>query len=586
MSAVQEAAWEPVISRLDAVVQSPTATGKTLAYVLPLCARLSRVRGSRSCDGPVQPRAVVLAPSRELVMQIGREVSRVSKLLGGLRCATVYGGCPVERSIASVRARGGADLVVATPGRLADLARRGRCGRRGKRSGDERVLEFSALETFVLDEADTLLDEIDSPEVQSFLFEQMDHDYQLVLFSATITSKVRSFAKGAMEVLHDHGFLDAHESRSVLNHTSIAVAEAEWTPACVDILLVASAAPGLALVFVRSIADTKHLEATLRTSLGGRGIECNSLHGDLDSAARRRVVAASRTKSARRRVLVCTDLAARGIDLPAVDIVVQLGIPRVSGKLGTLDTNLYSHRTGRANREGGDSPARSILLYDPAAGEAKLLAKLALDYPSLATPSPLPSPNDLVSAGLELALRAAVAVPDDVALAFHDRLSLEDDDPLFMARTLAALAGFSCAISDYAPDLRPRSLLSGRKDRATLRLDGPENLISPSTVIKVCKALGSGKLGVVHNVGASAFVDIPIAKLNIVLANFADPAKVRTAVPPGLTLSVAHSLRTFSTEASVSCKSLPLRASTPDLTEEETLAEPTEANSLSRSVPI
>lgn len=522
MTRVQELAWEPVVSGLDAVVQSPTATGKTLAYVLPLCVRLSQSKEEESQQpratkrGPARPRCVVLAPSRELTMQIGREMSKAAEAFG-LKTATAYGGCPLERTIGALRAKGGADVVVSTPGRLAELARRGK-------SHGEKVLDFGALETFILDEADCLLDEVDVPEVQSFLFEEMDHDYQLVLFSATITDKVRAFAKGAMEVTHDQAFVDVDSSHLIV-HTSTPVTASEWASAAVDVLLEASAkGGGLALVFTRSIADAKELDGILRAALS-QHCDVYCLHGDLDGAARTKITSSLRAgaSSTRRRVLVCTDVAARGIDLPAVDLVLQLGAPRKAGKEGTVDPDLYAHRAGRANRD-SKTPAESWLLYDPNAGETKLVAELGRNFMR----KPLPNPDALLSLGKSLALDAARRVPDDIAEAFALQHEEIEKDPLLLARALAALAGFSSP-SEHAPDLHPRSILTGRKDRVTLKFEGEDSAISPTSVTKICKAMGSGKLGAVQTTKSpndesrtfSAFVDIPTSKVDKVLDNMA-----------------------------------------------------------------
>lgn len=170
---VQEAAYELIRSGSDAVIHAPTGSGKTLSYVLPLAARLisqspnaaSVPRGRlRTAPGvAIAPRIVVLAPSRELARQVGKVWSTYRKD----RVATVFGGAPLERHAHLLRAGGGAEVVVATAGRLRELIREGH-------------LSFEKIETLVLDEADMLLNFNDQPEVQAFL-EGMDHDYQLVL---------------------------------------------------------------------------------------------------------------------------------------------------------------------------------------------------------------------------------------------------------------------------------------------------------------------------------------------------------------------------------------------------------------------
>ena len=143
----QDRAWGPLVNGLDAIVSSPTATGKTLAYLIPLAQRLlEKPRDLPTKRGPASPRVVIMAPSRELSSQIAKEWDELVKGVG-MKCALTIGGVPLHRCIASLRRNGGADVVVATPGRLAELIRQGR----GRFVDQEIVLSFDNLETFVLD---------------------------------------------------------------------------------------------------------------------------------------------------------------------------------------------------------------------------------------------------------------------------------------------------------------------------------------------------------------------------------------------------------------------------------------------------
>lgn len=510
MTAVQRAAWDPVFENLDAVVQSPTATGKTLAYVLPLCARLaSTPRPKKGGRGSVTPRAVVLAPSRELAVQIGREF----EVYGDVQAATIYGGAPLERAIAALRSKGGADVVVATGGRLVEMLRR-------------EELSMEAVETLILDEADLLLDADDAPEIAAVL-EDMDHDYQLVLFSATITKAVRRYARGAMEVCHDSAFLDRDEKRRDIKHEVAAVVENEWTSAAADVL--AARAPRLALLFVRSIAQAKDMEDDLRRVLWFADVFL--LHGDMDGAARRTVLSRLRNRDLdRQAILVSTDVASRGLDLPGVDLVLHMGLPRRAGRPGTLDPVLYQHRSGRAGRE-ADSLAESLLFYDPAAGEAKLLAPLKDATGYEFERRPLPTPDQLLDAALNRSYTAASQVPEDILA--HIAQTLPDVHDDLALRALAALAGFSPG-QRAAPDLRHRSVLTARRSERTLHFRGPA--LSASEVTKVCKTLGSGKLSAVRlgYDNTTALVDVPITKLDAMVAS----ASRDGVLPSGWTFSV------------------------------------------------
>ena len=123
----QDRAWGPLLNGLDAIVSSPTATGKTLAYLIPLAQRLlEKPRDLPTKRGPASPRIVIMAPSRELSSQIAKEWDELVKGTSAMKCALTIGGVPLHRCIASLRRNGGADVVVATPGRLAELIRQGR----------------------------------------------------------------------------------------------------------------------------------------------------------------------------------------------------------------------------------------------------------------------------------------------------------------------------------------------------------------------------------------------------------------------------------------------------------------------------
>jgi len=476
------------------------------------------------------PRCIVLAPSRELCRQIGEEFAYFANNLrensdeAPVNVATCYGGAPMERSIASLRSKGGADIVVATPGRLAELLRRGTRGVKG----ETVELTLSALETFVFDEADALLDEQDTPEVRRFM-DSMDHDYQLVLLSATITAKVRKFARGAMQVEADDSFVDAEDIARTerIEHLSLAAVNAEWAGVTADVLATRDAP--LALVFARSISEVRDLAESLRVALGTRYFDVQMLHGDLDPQARRRAIKAVASSEARRSVLVATDVASRGLDLPNVGLVVQLGVPRRAGVEGTFDHELYAHRSGRAGREqtATRDSCTSILVFDPEAGERMLLKKLAdtTKTPSLLKPIAPPSANDVVDAAVKRALNEQETIPDALVDAIMERMTV----PRSEARALAALSGLTTLPV-------ARSLLTARAAERTLRVDVDEtaNELSPTDVVKTLKALGSGKLDRI-NLSASkrsALVDVPTAKLDAVLE------EAKSGLPPGWRISL------------------------------------------------
>ena len=179
LTPVQQAVTEPEAHGRDMVVSAQTGSGKTVAFGLALAPELLDAVGGTPLSE--KPLALVIAPTRELALQVSRELGWLYAG-AGLRIATCVGGMDASKERRALRA--GPAIVVGTPGRLAELLRVGR-DRRSQSAGTAVVLDFANLETFVLDEADALLDEADVPEVRRFL-DDMDHDYQLTLFSATI----------------------------------------------------------------------------------------------------------------------------------------------------------------------------------------------------------------------------------------------------------------------------------------------------------------------------------------------------------------------------------------------------------------
>ena len=321
----------------------------------------------------------MVVPSRELARQVGKEWSAFYKG----RVATVFGGAPIERHAHLLRGEGGADVVVGTAGRLRELVREGH-------------LSFSRLKVLVLDEADVLLNAKDQPEVAAFL-DGMEHDYQLVLCSATVNQHVRSFAKETMEITDSSpnfvtvgidstgssGYIDeSAQGDRGQGSTTRAPRVGHWSlPAVtgarcgVAADLIATMHPRTTVVFVPTKVECESAAEELLARLG-RGATVHALHGDMPQPARARTISALRAAgkaldrtgddNCKLSVLVATDVASRGLDLPGVDLVLQFGVPRKDGKDGTFDHELYTHRAGRAGRVGGDA-TRLAAAVSPAA---------------------------------------------------------------------------------------------------------------------------------------------------------------------------------------------------------------------------
>src|SRR5207302_1769500 len=309
----------------DLIGSAQTGTGKTAAFMLPILQRLTR-------NGTTQVlRALVLVPTRELAEQVLKSARAYGRRLA-LRSAAVYGGVGMEPQTRALKR--GVDIVVATPGRLLDHMERGH-------------VDFSRLEVLVLDEADRMLDMGFAPDVRRILA-ALPERRQTMLFSATISPEVDALARRA---------LDGHASVEIgrrakpaegIEHVVVAVDKLQKRGVIARILQAKPA--GQTLVFTR----TKYGADKLVTFLRREGIPAHAIHGDKAQSHRTRTLDAFRSGEA--DVLVATDIAARGIDVDGIRMVVNFDVPH--------DPEVYVHRVGRTARAGAQGLALTLLSPD------------------------------------------------------------------------------------------------------------------------------------------------------------------------------------------------------------------------------
>jgi superfamily II DNA/RNA helicase len=314
----------------DILGQAPTGSGKTLAFGLPLVDRLSA--------GEKAPAALVLVPTRELALQVTEELTLLGAP-GGIRVAAAYGGVPVSSQAKRLR---GAHVVVATPGRLNDLARR-------------RLLSLSKIRILVLDEADRMLDMGFRPQVEQIIG-LLPARRQTMLFSATLDGEVGALARSY--TLNPSRFAaeqPLQHSDGEVEHRFVAVTAADKVNHLVELL---GAEPGLSLVFTRTKRGADRLVHKLR----GHGVEATAMHGDMTQRARERAL--ERFRSGQVRTLVATDVAARGLDLEAIAHVVNYDPPE--------DTKGYVHRVGRTGRAGRAGQGTTLVLPDQEADVSRV----------------------------------------------------------------------------------------------------------------------------------------------------------------------------------------------------------------------
>ncbi len=334
---VQRLVIEDVLDGHDVLVQSPTGSGKTLAFAVPLVDLVA-------ADAR-RPAALVLAPTRELARQIVDELEAIARARA-LKVAVVYGGVGIQPQIRSAPK---AHILVATPGRLEDLLER-------------RALTLDHVRTLVLDEADRMLDMGFKPAVDRIV-RRIPRDRQTLLFSATLEGEAGALARSYSRDARRHTNAPKRGPRARIEHRFI---QAPTQAAKVDLLVDELGAEGLGrtLVFVRTKRGADRLVKKLRA----RRVEALAMHGDKSQSQRQRALA--RFEDGDVAVLVATDVAARGIDVPDVTHVVNFDAPG--------DGDAYTHRVGRTGRAGRGGQGVTLVLGDQAHEMRAIAAALGL----------------------------------------------------------------------------------------------------------------------------------------------------------------------------------------------------------------
>ncbi len=339
---IQLAAIQPILAGQDVRACAQTGSGKTAAFVLPLLAKYQTYRAQLSTlDPDLRPKqktvqTLILVPTRELAAQVGETIRALAKRLPELpKLACVYGGVSINPQMMALR--GGADIVVATPGRLLDLI-------------EQRALSIAQVKHLVLDEADRLFELGFSDELNRIL-NLLPAQRQNLFFSATFAPAVQALAEYLLQSPARIDIAPTPVAAPDIWQRAIEVDEAARTQLLRHLLH--SQGWQRVLVFVATQYAAEHVAKKLKRA----GIKAEAFHGSFEQGKRSQVI--SDIKASRIQVVVATDLAARGIDIAQLPAVVNYDLPRSSTD--------YTHRIGRTGRAGERGEAVSFVTADYAA---------------------------------------------------------------------------------------------------------------------------------------------------------------------------------------------------------------------------
>ncbi len=326
----------------DVCGKAKTGSGKTLAFGVPLLQRTMADKATK----PGLPKALVLVPTRELAVQVSDVLSPLADA-AGLKVVAVYGGADIERQVKKLRH--GVDVVIATPGRLIDL-------------GDRRELSVAEVETLVLDEADRMADMGFMPQVE-WVLRRLERDHQTLLFSATLDGAVDRLVSRYLTDPVLHEVASPRTTVDAMVHRFLEVHQMDRVKVCASICRNSDKT----LVFVRTKRGADRLVEQLRKE----GVKAAAIHGDLRQANRERAL--KNFDEGKLPVLVATDVAARGLDIDMVDIVVHFDPPE--------DHKAYLHRSGRTARAGESGLVVTLVQWNQVLEVERIQARIGIKSP-------------------------------------------------------------------------------------------------------------------------------------------------------------------------------------------------------------
>ncbi|HIP81953.1 MAG TPA: DEAD/DEAH box helicase [Leucothrix mucor] len=397
-SAIQAESIPPLLEGHDLLGQAQTGTGKTAAFALPLLSRLDLTQKD--------PQIIVLAPTRELAIQVAEAMQSYARHLKGFHVLPIYGGQSIGIQLKQLRRP--VHVVVGTPGRVMDHLRR-------------KTLKLSNLKTVVLDEADEMLRMGFIDDIETILKETPD-ERQLVLFSATMPTAIRRISKNYLK--------DPIEIKVKTKTATVStIAQKYWqgkTTYKLDALtrILESEEFGAIIIFVR----TKNMTTELAEKISARGYSAIALNGDIQQSTREKTI--NRLKKGTLDIIVATDVVARGLDVERITHVINYDMPS--------DNESYVHRIGRTGRAGRNGTA---ILFVPPRGN-RMLQSIERATGQKIEPLKLPSPQDISAARINRFKQMVIETAASQELEFYQNIitDLESESEMSLEQVAATLA--------------------------------------------------------------------------------------------------------------------------------------------------
>jgi len=469
-SPIQEQAIPLLLNGKDVIGQAQTGTGKTAAFGVPIVERW---------DPKLKAvQALVLTPTRELAIQVAEEITKIAKYVR-LKTIAIYGGQSIERQIRSLRF--GVDVVIGTPGRIMDHIRRG-------------TLDLSHVGIVVLDEADEMLDMGFIEDIE-FILRETPTDRQTLLFSATMPDEIKRLAVRYMRDPQHIAVSPQQLTVPQIEQIFYETRPAFKTDALCRVLDMEDVERGI--IFCRTKKGVDELVETLQA----RGYLAEGIHGDMNQAQRNRVMA--KFKEGHVDLLVATDVAARGLDIPDVTHVFNYDIPQ--------DPESYVHRIGRTGRAGKSGTA--ITFISPREfPQLRLIERVAK---TRIQRRPLPSLMDVAEKQREQLRERLLRVMDEGQLAFYKELAeelLNEYDPeVLLAAALKMAAGDDRVPANGAVDEFGDTGAEPGMVRLFLNV-GRQQMIQPADVVRSIASqagIPGSSIGVINIYDRFTFVEVP-----------------------------------------------------------------------------